>query len=117
MDPSVAVDAVWGAVGATANLGVVFVEACRRVKGWPWARPYGPGGGVYAVTIIVNVAVAGMTTAAVASGRIEQSGLIAFGMGAAAPVVVKKMARYVEALLPSGDQDDPPGRKGDADDS
>ncbi|WP_267467406.1 hypothetical protein [Nocardia brasiliensis] len=31
------------------------------------------------------------------------SGLVAFGTGAAAPVVVKKLARYAEGLLPGAD--------------
>ncbi|TQJ05073.1 hypothetical protein FB471_4896 [Amycolatopsis cihanbeyliensis] len=38
MDPLFPFDvaaAVWGVLGAVANLGVLFVEATRRVKGWP----------------------------------------------------------------------------------
>lgn len=92
--------ALWGLVGAAANVGVVFLEATRRVKGWPWARPKGPGGGVYAASIVVHLAIAAATTAAMATSMIITSGFIAFGIGAAAPVVVKKLARYAETLLP-----------------
>ncbi|ONI89350.1 hypothetical protein ALI144C_05260 [Actinosynnema sp. ALI-1.44] len=111
MDP---VYALWGALGAAANLGVIFLEASRRVKGWPWVRPHGPGGGVYAVMIAVNLAIAAVTTAAVATTHIVNSGLVAFGLGATAPIVVKKVARYAESLLPGDDEDAPP-RAGDVD--
>ncbi|QIS10361.1 hypothetical protein [Nocardia arthritidis] len=95
--------AVWGLVGAATNSGVVFLEASRRVKGWPWIRPRGPGGGVYLVSILINLGVATATTAALATTLIVSNGLIAFGVGAGAPVVVKKIAAYAESLLPGED--------------
>jgi hypothetical protein len=94
--------ALWGLVGAAANRGVVFLEAAQRVKGWPWARPKGPGGGIYVVSILVHLAIAAATTAALATAAIVTSGLIAFGLGAAAPTVVKKVAAYAETLVPAG---------------
>lgn len=92
--------AVWGLVGGAANCGVVFLEASGRVKGWPWARPHGPGGGVYLVSILVHLGVAAATAAALAAGAIVSNSLIAFGIGAGAPVVVKKVAAYAETFLP-----------------
>jgi hypothetical protein len=108
-------NALWGLIGAAANVGVVFLEASRRVKGWPWERPRGPGGGVYLVSIAVHLAIAAGTTAALASGGVVPNGLIAFGVGAAAPVVVKKLAKYAEGLVPStsGDATEPTGGSGD----
>ncbi|WP_063038180.1 hypothetical protein [Nocardia pseudovaccinii] len=94
--------AVWGLVGSAANSGVVFLEASRRAKGWPWVRPHGPGGGVYLVSILIQLAVATATTAALATTLIVSSGMVAFGVGAGAPVVVKKLAAYAESLLPGG---------------
>jgi hypothetical protein len=99
--------ALWGLVGAAANVGVVFLEASRRVKGWPWVRPKGPGGGVYAVSITIQLGIATATTAALATTPIIVSGFIAFGIGAAAPVVVKKVARYAETLIPTTEDDEP----------
>lgn len=93
--------ALWGLAGAAANTGVVFLEASRRVKGWPWVRPRGPGGGVYAATVVINLGIAAVATAALATTTIVGSGFVAFGLGAAAPVVVKKMAAYAETLIPS----------------
>lgn len=95
--------ALWGLVGAAANVGVVFIEASRRVKGWPWARPKGPGGGVYAVSVLANLAIAASAAAAVSTTEIIGNGMVAFGIGAAGPIVVKKIARYVESLLPESD--------------
>lgn len=92
--------ALWGLLGAAANIGVVYLEAANRVKGWPWARPHGPGGGVYVVSIIVQLVIAGATTAALATTPMVGNALVAFGIGAAAPVVVKKLARFAENLLP-----------------
>ncbi|MCR6490843.1 hypothetical protein M8542_49490 [Amycolatopsis sp. OK19-0408] len=102
--------AVWGLVGAAVNRALLFLEASHRVKGWPWARPDGPGGGVYAVSIVLHLLIATATTAAVATTTIIANGLLAFGMGAAAPVVVKKVCGYAMTLLPS----DEPGGEGDA---
>lgn len=100
--------ALWGLVGAAANVGVVFLEASKRAKGWPWVRPKGPGGGVYAVSIVIHLGIATATTAAMASTSIVTSYFVAFGIGAAAPVVVKKVARYAESLLPVAEDDNKP---------
>lgn len=108
--------ALWGLLGAAANVGVVFLEATRRVKGWPWAHPHGPGGGVYVASVVVNLGVSSCATAAVSTSGIVTSGMIAFGMGVAGPTVVKKVAGYVQALLPETDgyaSDDARGLDGD----
>jgi hypothetical protein len=99
--------ALWGLAGAAANIGVVFLEASRRVKGWPWARPSGPGGGVYAASILINLGIACSATAAVATSGVVVNGMIAFGIGATGPIVVKKVAGYVESLLPERGDDQP----------
>lgn len=91
--------ALWGLVGAAANRAVLFLEAAQRVKGWPWARPRGPGGGVFLVATLVHLGIATATTAALATTTIIVNGFIAFGVGAAAPVVVKKVAGYAESLI------------------
>lgn len=93
--------ALWGLVGGAVNRGVLFLEASHRVKGWPFTRPYGTGGGVYAVSIIIHLGIAAATAAALSTTMIVTSGFIAFGTGVAAPVVVKKVARHVEGLIPS----------------
>jgi hypothetical protein len=105
--------ALWGLVGAAANVGVVFIEASRRVKGWRWARPKGPGGGVYAVSVLANLAIAAGAAAAVSTTGIIGNGMVAFGIGAAGPIVVKKIARYVESLLPEADNGLPQVEGGD----
>lgn len=70
--------ALWGFVGAATNCGVVFLEASRRVKGWPWREPDGPGGGVYGASISIQLFVGTATTTAVATTPIVSSGLVAF---------------------------------------
>jgi hypothetical protein len=95
-------DALWGFLGSATNCGVVFLEASRRVKTWPWAQPHGPGGGVYIASVGIQLFVGATTTTAVATTPLVSSGLIAFGIGLSAPTVVKKIAGYVETLLPSG---------------
>jgi len=93
--------ALWGLVGAAVNRALLFLEASQRVKGWPWAQPDGPGGGVYAVSVVLHLAIAATTTAAVSTTALLSSGFLAFGMGAAAPVVVKKVSGYaLKVLLP-----------------
>ncbi|WP_410659523.1 hypothetical protein [Amycolatopsis sp. lyj-112] len=96
--------AVWGLVGAAANRGVVFLEAAQRVKGWPWKRPSGPGGGVYTVSLVLHLGIAAAVGAALTTAGIVTNGLVAFGVGAAAPTVVKKISRYGQGLVPSSEQ-------------
>jgi hypothetical protein len=115
MDPATLTYALWGVLGATANLGVVFLEASKRVKGWPWARPHGPGGGVYTASVVIQLGIAAGTTAAASTVEVVSSGLIAFGIGAAAPTVVKKIARTAESFLPDQDDQDRLPTGGDSD--
>jgi hypothetical protein len=95
--------ALWGLVGAAVNRALLFLEASQRVKGWPWAQPDGPGGGVYAVSVVLHLAIAATTTAAVSTTALLSNGFLAFGMGAAAPVVVKKVSGYALKVLPPDD--------------
>lgn len=99
--------AVWGCVGAAVNCGVIFVEASNRVKGWPWIAPAGPGGGVYAASVVVQLAAGAATSAAViGSGLIGTNVLVAFGIGSGTPVVLKKLSTYVRSLLPGEEPPD-----------
>ncbi|MFG3525070.1 hypothetical protein ACGF5S_32765 [Nocardia nova] len=106
--------ALWGCIGAAVNCGVVFIEATHRVKGWPWVWPLGPGGRPYAVSVVMQLGIGAATAAAVqGSGLITDSILVAFGIGAASPVVVKKVSRYAQSLLPGEEhpeEDDHSGR-------
>ncbi|MFE9322217.1 hypothetical protein ACIHDR_33500 [Nocardia sp. NPDC052278] len=56
------------------------------------------------MSILIQLAVATATTAALATTLIVSSGMVAFGVGAGAPVVVKKLAAYAESLLPGRDE-------------
>ncbi|MBB5856480.1 hypothetical protein HDA45_006567 [Amycolatopsis umgeniensis] len=72
---------------------------------------------MYAVSVVVHLAIAGSTTAAVATTSLISNGLIAFGMGAAAPVVVKKVAGYALQSLPSAEDSPQRGERGSSDGS
>ncbi|MEU4742482.1 hypothetical protein AB0G02_18735 [Actinosynnema sp. NPDC023658] len=48
---------------------------------------------------LLHLAIATATTAALATTAIVASDFVAFGIGAAAPVVVKKIAGYAESLV------------------
>lgn len=108
--------ALWGLLGAAVNRALLFLEASHRVKGWPWIRPEGPGGGVYAVSILLHLAIATATTAALATTSILTNGLLAFAMGAAAPVVVKKISGYALTMLPP-EAEPPPAESGARDEA
>jgi hypothetical protein len=97
--------ALWGLAGAAINRALIYLEASQRVKGWPWRRPDGPGGGVFLVSQILHCCIGAVVTAAVAQSGLVSSPLLALGMGAAAPAVVKKISRYSLNALPpaSGD--------------
>jgi hypothetical protein len=53
------------------------------------------------VSIVLHLAIAAATTAALSTTAILSNGFLAFGMGAAAPVVVKKVSGYALTLLPA----------------
>jgi hypothetical protein len=97
--------ALWGLTGAAANRGLVFIEACARVKkGWPWAEPHGPGGGVYGASVAVHLFLGTVTAAALSTSGVVNNGFAAFGAGVAAVMVVKKAGSY-GAAVPSKDDD------------
>ncbi|MBB5801254.1 hypothetical protein F4560_001022 [Saccharothrix ecbatanensis] len=98
--------ALWGLVGAASNCGVVFLEASRRVKGWPWARPRGPGGGVYAASILVHLGLGALTAGALADSLIVTNSFVAFGTGVAAVALVKKAGSYALTTVSSTKDDD-----------
>lgn len=97
--------ALWGLAGAAVNRALIFLEASQRVKGWPWRSPDGPGGGVYLVSVVLHCAIGAVVAFAAADARIATNGLLALGLGAGAPVVVKKVSGYTLAVLPRPTED------------
>jgi hypothetical protein len=92
--------ALWALAGAASNRALLFLEACQRVKGWPWRFPYGPGAAPYWVATVLHLGVGtGVASAAAEAGYVTNS-LVAFGIGAAAPVVVKKLADHTLEITP-----------------
>lgn len=97
--------ALWGLVGAVADRGVAFLEASQRVpKGWPWASPYGPGGGMYVAATAVHLFLGAAAAGALASAGIVDNSFVAFGAGVGAVLVVKKAGSYAAAAVPSNER-------------
>jgi hypothetical protein len=97
--------AMWGLAGGAVNRALIFLEAAQRVKGPPWLRPQGPGGGFYLVSVLLHCVIAAVVTGAVAQSGYVPNAVVALGMGAAAPIVVKKLSSYTLAVLPKTDDD------------
>lgn len=96
--------ALWGLLGGLAVEAMDFVKAIRRVKGWPWRPPLGPGGGPYCVSVIVRIGAGGILAgAAGASGQISGP-IIALALGTAAPLVLEKLSQQIpmEDVVPFG---------------
>jgi hypothetical protein len=102
--------ALWGLAGAAAARAVGCAEAIPRVKGPPWRWPAGPGGGMYALSVVLHCFV-GMSVTGAAAAQSEQfrHALIALGLGSAASLALKALSGYTLALLPR--QPDEEGRK------
>jgi hypothetical protein len=98
--------ALWGLAGAASNQALAYIEASQRVKGWPWKRPHGPGGGAYLVSVLLHCVIGALVAAAAAQSGVVHNALLAFGMGVAAPVAVRKVSQYTLAVLPRGSQDE-----------
>lgn len=102
---------MWGLAGAAVNRALVFLEATQRVKAWPWAAPDGPGGALFAVAQVLHLGIGTAVTAAASTTPVVANGFTAFGIGAVAPLVVKKLAGYTLAQLPGGAAKDDPGEQ------
>jgi hypothetical protein len=97
--------ALWGLAGGAVNRALIFLEAAQRVKGPPWRRPQGPGGGFYLVSVLLHSIIAAVVTGAVAQSGYVPNAVVALVIGATAPVVVKKLSGYTLAVLPKTDDD------------
>jgi hypothetical protein len=98
--------ALWGLIGAATMRAIVFIEASLRVKSWPWLPPAGPGAALFTVTTVLHLGIAAAVTAALSDTPYVPNAAIAFGFGAAAPVVVRKVARIAQSLLPPEQPDE-----------
>lgn len=98
--------AAWGLLGAAINRALIFLEANRRVKGPAWQFPQGPGGGYFALAVMLHCGIGAGVTAAAAASHLIASPLIALGLGATAPVVVKKVGRTAMEAVPPADGDE-----------
>jgi hypothetical protein len=101
--------ALWGLAGASINRALIYLEASQRVKGWPWRYPHGPGGGAYFLSVVLHCGIGGSVTAAAAQSGVISNALLALGMGASAPAVVKKLSQYTLAILPQSVDDEKRG--------
>src|SRR5262245_52526364 len=97
--------ALWGLAGAAINRAMLYLEAAQRIKGWPWRYPYGPGGGPYLVATTLHLGIGAIVAAGAADAGYVSNALIATGIGAAAPIVVNRIAGYTLALLPRSPED------------
>jgi hypothetical protein len=104
--------ALWGLAGAATNQALAYIEASRKVKGWPWKYPYGPGGGAYLVAVLLQCGVGAIVTWVAAQSGAIHNVLFAFGLGVAAPVAVNKISQYTLAILPRSADDE---RRGEID--
>lgn len=94
--------ALWGIAGAASVRAISCAEAIRNVKGAPWRFPYGPGGFLYLLAIVLHCGVAAVIAGAAAAQYPEfRHAIIAVGLGAGASTAIKKLSGYTVALLPS----------------
>ncbi len=105
--------ALWGLAGAAINRALIFLEANRRVKGPAWRYPEGPGGGFFALAVVLHCAIAAIVTYATADSRYIHTPLLGIGLGATAPVAVKTICRMALAGLPSHGSGRESGGEGD----
>ena len=97
--------ALWGLAGAAVNRTLIFLEALERTKVAPWREPQGPGGLLYSIATFLHCGIAAVVVGAVSSAGGVHNAAVALGLGAAAPVVVKKLSTYTLALLPKAGDD------------
>jgi hypothetical protein len=101
--------AAWGLAGAAINRALIYLEASQRSKGPPWRPPQGPGGGFYLISVILHCGIGSVVTWAAAQSHLVPSALVALGMGATAPVVVKKASAFTLTILPRTTDDEAEG--------
>jgi hypothetical protein len=91
--------ALWGLAGAASNRAIIFIEASSRVKGRPWRYPEGPGGVVYAISVLLHCCIGAIVTFAAAESGYIRNSLLALGLGASATVAMKTISRMSLAAL------------------
>src|SRR4051794_14255957 len=84
---------LWGLAGAAINRALVFLEANRKVKGPAWRYPEGPGGEFFALATALHCVMGAVVTTAAAQSGFVPKALVALGLGASAPVVMKTLSR------------------------
>jgi hypothetical protein len=92
---------LWGLAGAAVNRTLIFLEANRRVKGMAWRYPEGPGGGFFALATALHCSIGAIVSAATAQSGYVSNAVVALGVGASAPVVMKSLSRMALAALPA----------------
>ena len=85
---------VWGVLGAVAHRANAFMEVNASRRKWPLRSPEGPDGKYYLAACAVHCFLAGVVTAAAASGGQVTTVWHALFLGAATPSVLAKFTRY-----------------------
>lgn len=86
---------VWGLAGGLCVEALALYATIRGTRRWNWRRPIPQGLMAYLISVVVRVG-SGAFLAAAAAGSGQVSGsLAAFGLGAAAPLVVEKLSKTV----------------------
>ena len=99
---SVLVCALCGLYGGAAVEGLEAMARIRRRQKWPYKRSYvGP----WLVSIVIRLAVSAGLAAAIGSAG-AMSALSAVAVGAAAPVLIEKIASHAQAVITVDDADD-----------
>jgi hypothetical protein len=97
----------WGLAGSLCVEGLELYARIRRTSGWSWRMPIPQGLAAYLISVAIRAG-AGAVLAAAAGSSGQVAGVFgAFALGAAAPLVVERLARVIPLDVPP---DGPPAR-------
>ena len=98
--------AAWGAFGGFAMEALDYITAVRRHHRVPWQKilPGDPGPTAHAIATVLRLIVGAGVAAAAARTTPSVSPWLAFGLGAAAPVVLEKLTTLIPLVLRSASQ-------------
>lgn len=90
--------AVWGVLGGLCVELLELYGRIHRTPKWNWREPIPQGMIAYLISVTIRVGIGAVVAAAAAASGQVSGTLTAFGLGAAAPLVIEKLSRAVPPI-------------------
>jgi hypothetical protein len=105
---------LWGLAGGLSFEMLEFYGRCRSASSPDWDKLLPQGRNIFLLALVVRGFLSVVVVAAAASEGRPPGGLTALGLGAAAPLVLQKLARMVKLTDSPPEPSGPPDPEGES---